>query len=173
MDPSREISHQEAYPLTNLPIKIRFIESEDYQEEDMWTIDIGNTGLLVIIYDDVAPHANQHFLPDNNDKAVPGKEIQYGLTYAFAIHALVEWWIKNKDSLPDNIPRFNTIPGTTNKAMHEFRIKLLGNSYHDLGNDGDEYFYELDLNKLCQDQVVLIKLSKLAQKCSKQNYKTT
>lgn len=172
MESSTERDRKELYPLTDQPIKVVFDESGGIQEVDMWTIDVGNTGLIIIIYDKNLRGANQHFMPDKNIYPVSGKEIQYGLTYALAIGSFANWWNANKDNLPENTPRFSILYGGTNETMHNFRKKLLGKSYQDLGEMGNDYYYEINLEELTKDDVVMKKLQKLGEKCRQQNYQT-
>lgn len=170
MDDYEEERHHEQRPLTDSPMHINRIEVEEFPDKGMWTMDVGNTGLTIIVYDGQPNEAQQHFIPEDNDLLVPGKEIQYSLMYALGIQSLIDWWKENKDKPTGSFPLFDTLYGTTNGRMHEFRKKLLGSCYQDMGGERDQCFYKLSLIDLNQDIQAQERLQKLAQKCKQRNY---
>lgn len=173
MEPIVEKYHDMLYPLTDHPVVIKFYESENISEEDVWVIDIGNTGFFVVIFGGPRPRASQHFTPDNNDSPVLGKEKQYAGMYALGIRSFIDWWKTDKNNPSGSIPRLDNLECMTNAKMHKFLVRLLGESFQDMGNIGSDYFSKLDLEKLSQDSNVLRSIEELAEKCRQQNYMTT
>lgn len=172
MEPPDERKKQELHQLTDFPIVIREYADEGKLGQDIWVVDVGNTGLFLVLYGGPRPRAEQHFLPDGFDHPVAGKEKQYAETYAMALLDIIDWWKTNQKNPPE-LPKFDTLDCYTNIRMHNFLKRLLGESLKEMGNIEDDYFSKLNLEELLQDTTILNNVGELAEICRQQHYTTT
>lgn len=158
------------------------------------SIRIGNSGFNVVFIqrEGMSIVWNQHFQPDDYSNPRADYRIKFSSVYAFALDHFLTWWNEQtSESLP--IPRATQLIGSTNKQMHEFRKKLLGNEiykevlgeeredmlksftasheYEEMKDSFDkEYVYTLDLERLSTDEEVLKRIKRLSKWCERQKY---
>jgi hypothetical protein len=158
--------HEAGRQLLSTRIAIKTEEGWDCNE---WRIDVGNTGLKLIIRE--PGQAEQHFLPDNKGCSSPNKVHKFSQLYVLGIYEFCNWWKENKTSLPDSMPDFSSLNGITNSSMNKFRKKLFGNEiYREKIIDNNHYSYQINLDDLAKDVKVMDKLGKIANHARKQNY---